>query len=335
MKEALFYKKLKNKIVQCNLCPKNCVVKIDSYGNCNSRKNVDGKLVSCVYSKLCAIAIDPIEKKPFYHFFPCEKVFSIGTTGCNLHCKFCQNSDSSQVKVNENSNREILPEELIATVIESDCKIIAYTYNEPMINFEYVYECCKLAKKNGIKNVIVSNGYINKEALEKLIPFLDAANIDLKSFDNNFYNKYCDAGLKPVIDTLKLLNKSKIHLEIINLVIPTLNSDLNLIDKMCKWIVKNLNCNIPVHFSAFHPCYELLTIKSTKSETLFKAKKIAIKNKLNYVYIGNVIVEDNNTKCPKCSKALIKRNFIDFDREIKIKEGRCEFCGEIIYGVFE
>ena len=289
MIEASYYQIKKNKLVQCNLCPKNCVIKLNNFGNCNARKNINGKLYSLVYAKPYAIAIDPIEKKPLYHFMPGEKVFSVGTTGCNLHCKFCQNYTTSQIKTEENT-KEITPTKLVEECIKSGCKIIAYTYNEPTIFYEYMLETAKLAKKNNIKNIIVSNGFINQEPLKELLQFIDAANIDLKSFDDKFYKKYCDAWLKPVLETLKTISKSKIHLEITNLIIPGLNDNMKMIDKMCKWIKNNLGNNIPLHFSAFYPCYKMLDKEHTPKETLFKAKKIAEKNKIKNIHLGNISI---------------------------------------------
>jgi len=288
MKEAMYYSKLKNKIVQCNLCPKKCVVKEGDYGNCNARRNIEGTLYSVVYARPVAIAIDPIEKKPFYNFMKGEPVFSIGTTGCNLHCKFCQNYTTSQVKSEEVDVINVKPEKIIQETIKSRCKIIAYTYNEPIIFYEYMLDIAKLAKKKGIKNVIVSNGFINQEPLKELLKYIDAANIDLKSFDTNFYKKHCDAWLEPVLETLKTIAKSKTHLEITNLVIDRLNDDTDKIDGVCKWIKNNLGNDIPLHFSAAYPCYKMMDVISTPKETLLKAKKIAEKNKLKYVYLGNI-----------------------------------------------
>ena len=286
-KQALYYQQLKDNLVQCELCPKNCTIKPDQYGNCNARKNIDGKLYSMVYEKPCAVAIDPIEKKPLFHFMPGEKAFSIGTTGCNLHCKFCQNYTTSQVKPEENE-KEITPEQLVKECINSGCKIIAYTYNEPIIFYEYMLDIARLAKKAGLKNIIVCNGFINQEPLKELLKYIDAANIDLKSFDNKFYKNHCDAWIEPVLNTLKTIKQNKVHLEITNLIIPNLNDDMKIIDKMCKWIHDNLGQDTVLHFTAFYPCYKMLDKQPTPKNTLLKAKEIAEKNNIKNVYLGNV-----------------------------------------------
>ena len=335
-KKALFYSKLKNKKVQCNLCPKHCIIKPDKYGNCNARKNIDGNLFSLVYNKPSGVAIDPIEKKPLYHFLPGQSIFSVGTTGCNLHCRFCQNSSSSQVKPSETSTINTInttPKQLVEQAIEHGCSMIAYTYNEPTIFYEYMIETAKLAKEKGLKNIIVSNGFIEKEPLKKLIPFLDAANIDLKSIEDKFYKKYCSAFIKPVLNTLKTLKKEKIHLEITNLIIPTLNNKEEKIDELCRWITENLGNDIPLHFSAFRPCYKLTDIEETSVKTLEKAKNIAEKNKINYIYLGN-IPSDTDTYCPKCKKAVIERNYFN-TTHINLNKDRCKFCSQKIKGVFD
>jgi len=285
-KQALYYEKKKKKLVQCHLCPKNCVIKLNEFGNCNARKNIDGKLYSMVYGKPVGIAIDPIEKKPLFHFMSGSKAFSIGTTGCNLHCKFCQNYSTSQIKPSE--TEEIKPSKLVEECIKSSCKIIAYTYNEPIIFYEYMLDTAKLAKKEGLKNIIVSNGFINEKPLRELLKYIDAANIDLKSFDDNFYKKYCNAWLEPVLNSLKMIKKAGVHLEITNLIIPGLNDNMELIDKMCKWIYDNLGEDIVLHFTAFYPCYKMLDKQPTSKETLIKAKEIAKNNNLKNVYLGNV-----------------------------------------------
>jgi pyruvate formate lyase activating enzyme len=330
--KASYFQKLKNKIVKCNLCPNNCIIKPGQYGSCNARKNINGTLFSMVYGKPATVAVDPIEKKPLYHFFPGQKVFSIGTTGCNFHCDFCQNWSISQTKDSEKVKEIITPAQIVKEALRSSCKIIAYTYNEPTIFFEYVLEIAKLARKNKIRNVLVSNGFISKGPLEKLLPYIDAANIDLKSFDEDFYKKYCKAKLNPVLEALKTIKKAKVHLEITNLIIPQLNDDLNIINQMCVWISKNLGNNVPLHFSAFYPHYKMLETQPTSEDMLLKAKKIAEKNRLKYVYIGNVQT-DNNTYCPKCKNLLVERNFYTI-KQNNILDGLCKFCKEKIEGIW-
>jgi len=333
MKEALFYKKLKDNDVQCTLCPNFCVIKDNKTGGCRVRKNIKGKLYSLVYSHPCSVAVDPIEKKPLYHFLPGTKAFSVGTFGCNLHCSFCQNYSISQAEFDESSHYNLEPEEIVNEAIKNKCKTIAYTYNEPTVFYEYMLEIAKLAKKKGLKNIIVSNGFINEKPLKELIPFIDGANIDLKAFDSNFYKKITLSRLEPVLKTLKILHENKVWLEITNLIIPTLNDNMKDIEKMCKWIKENLDESVPLHFSAFFPMFRLNNLPATKPETLMKAKNIAGEY-LNFVYVGNIVSENSNTMCPKCRKMILNR--LGFEvLENKIKKGKCYNCDEKIPGVWE
>ncbi len=332
-REALYYEKLRDQIVQCHLCPKKCIIKPDKFGNCNARQNIKGKLCSLVYGNLCSIAIDPIEKKPLFHFMPNQKVFSIGTTGCNLHCQFCQNWSTSQIKPDTKA-KKFTPKQVVKEAIKSGCQIIAYTYNEPIIFYEFVLETAKLAKKEGIKNIIVCNGFINEEPLKELLPYIDAANIDLKSFEDRFYKEYCDAWIQPVLNTLKTIHQSDTILEITNLIIPKLNDNMEKIDEMCKWIFSNLGKDVPLHFSAFYPCYQMEHLPPTPAGILLEAKETAEKNKLNYVYIGNIQLENQgNTYCPKCKQLLIERTQFNISQN-NISNGKCKFCGEAIKGVW-
>ncbi len=334
MKEASYYKKLNNDNVQCELCPRNCIIKEGDYGFCNARKNIDGTLYSIVYAKPCAMHIDPIEKKPLYHFMPGENALSIGTSGCNLECKHCQNWSMSRSKPEDFFVKEITPEQVVENAIDNNCKIIAYTYNEPTVFYEYMIECAKLAKKKGIKNVIVSNGFINQEPLKELCKYIDGANIDLKSFDNDFYKKITNSWIQPVLESLKILKKNNVWLEITMLIIPKLNDDPEKIKQMCNWIRDNLGKDVPLHFSAFYPCYKLLGYPPTKKETLLKARKITLETGLKYVYVGNVGPSDeNNTHCYECNSIAIERLSFGVVKN-NLKKGKCP-CGENIPGVFE
>lgn len=333
MKEALFYEK-KDNYVQCHLCPKNCIIKEDKYGNCGVRKNINGKLISEVYGKAVSVAIDPIEKKPLYHFYPGSKILSFGTVGCNLHCKFCQNYNTSQAKPGEYPSTKISPKQLIELTLKKNCHSIAATYNEPTIFYEYMFDTFKLAKKNKIKTVAVSNGYINKEPLKKLLPYLNAINVDLKAFTNEFYTKISNASLDPILETLKTIHKSKTWLEITNLIIPSLNDDLNQIKEMCNWIKDNLSVNIPLHFSAFYPMYKLDNIEPTPKEILIKARDIAKETGIKYVFIGNIFTEDGeSTFCPNCSKIVISRKGYQII-ENNVINNHCKYCKNKIQGVF-
>ncbi len=334
MKEALFYKKLEDKKVQCLLCPRGCIIPEGKRGFCKVRENKNGKLNALVYSKPCSIQIDPIEKKPLFHFLPGHKSFSIGTTGCNLACKHCQNYTTSQAEVEEVPGYELTPEKAVTEAIKQDCKSIAYTYNEPSIFYEYVLDTAKLARQSKLKNVTVTNGFINEEPFEKLYKYIDGANVDLKAFDDKFYREITTAWLEPVLNTLKILKKIGTWFEITNLIIPTLNDDLKKIKKMCEWIKENLGVDVPLHFTAFYPTYKLTNLPSTSPEILVKARDIALKVGLHYVYVGNVYIGGaENTYCPKCGKLLIERMGFAILQN-RIKNGKCS-CGEKIAGVWE
>lgn len=287
MKEALFYDKLNN-LVQCKLCPHNCIIQKNSSGFCKVRKNINNKLIALTYNKPVSIAIDPIEKKPLYHFNPGKPILSIGTFGCNLACKHCQNYtlsrefDQNQI----NSLDTIEPEDIIKVCHRDNLHMIAYTYNEPTVFYEYMLDIAKLAKKHKIQNVMISNGYINPEPLKKLLPFIDAANIDLKAFSNQFYKTNCSAKLSPILETLKTIAKSKCHLEITNLVVPTKNDNMKEFKDLCRWIKDNLG-DIPLHISRFFPHYKMQNIPPTPIQTLSKAEEIA-KKYLTNVHLGNI-----------------------------------------------
>jgi len=282
-KEAYYYQKLKSGKVQCLLCPKNCVLADNEFGSCSVRKNENGTLYSLVYGKTTGIAVDPIEKKPLYHFHPGEKILSLGTRGCNFACSFCQNWQISQ-----NSNAplyDISSEKVIDKAIQMKLFGIAYTYNEPFIWYEFVRDTVILAKENGLENVLVTNGYINSEPLEEILPFIGAMNIDLKSMDDDFYRSTCNATLEPVLKTIKRAKQST-HVELTNLIIPTLNDSDVQIEKLRDWIFNNTGADTPLHLSRYFPCYEL-NLPLTPIATLQRAKSIAEK-KLKYVYLGNV-----------------------------------------------
>jgi len=256
LNEALFYKTLKNGIVNCKLCPRLCLIQNQARGNCGVRQNIDGKLYSLVYGKPCSLALDPIEKKPFYHFMPGQKTLSIATAGCNLHCLFCQNYEISQARLENIQFTEAPPEKIIKEAQKLQSKIISYTYTEPTIFYEYMHDIAQLAKKEKIKSAIISNGFINKEPLKKLLPLLHAANIDLKG-DAEFYKRVTGAWIEPVLESLKLYKKEKVWIEITNLIIPNLNDSANQIRWLATWIKENLGSDTPLHFSAFYPTYQL------------------------------------------------------------------------------
>ncbi|MBU2523493.1 MAG: AmmeMemoRadiSam system radical SAM enzyme [Nanoarchaeota archaeon] len=331
MKRALFYKKIKNKTLQCRLCPRFCILKENELGKCKVRKNMGGILYSLSYEQPVAMHIDPIEKKPLYHFLPGTTSFSIGMAGCNLCCTFCQNWEISQKGPEEIPVPNVRSKEIIKEALKNDCPSISYTYSEPLISYEYVLECSKLARKNKMKNVIVSNGFTNPEPLKKIIPFIDAVNIDVKG-DDKFYREITGAWLEPVLESLKLYKKNGVWIEVTNLLIPGKNDSQKQIKWLVDWIAKNLGKDTPVHFSAFWPTHKLQDVPSTTLKTLKKAREIGMK-KLNYVYTGNLPDEDgNNTYCPSCKEVLIKRMGFKV-MENNIKNGKCK-CGKKIAGVW-
>ncbi len=334
MKEALFYKKLKNNLVQCELCPHKCVIKDNGRGICKVRENKRGALYTLVYGKPCSANAESIQKKPLFHFLPGTYTYSIATVGCNLKCLHCQNWNISQVKPEDTPSLDMPPKEVVKDAIETGCKSIAYTFTEPLIFYEYVLDTAKIAKRHKLKNVLVTNGYINKEPLKKLIPYIDAANVDLKSIKDEFYKKICAASLQPVLDSLKILHKSKVWIEITNLIIPTLNDSQQDIKKLVLWIKNNLGLNVPLHFTAFYPTYKLINLPNTPAKTLELAYNIAKSSKLNYVYLGNIYSEGKeNTYCHNCKRLLIERHGFNVLQN-NIINNKCKFCKETIPGKF-
>src|SRR3989344_6640995 len=327
LKEAQFYNKLKDKVVQCKLCPHFCVLNINEIGKCRIRKNNNGKLYSLSYGKPVSINIDPIEKKPLYHFLPKTFSFSIGMAGCNLSCGWCQNWNLSQKNAEEFDRDYVSPEELIKQVLKSGCPSISYTYSEPLISYEYVFDITKLSKKKGLKNILVSNGFINPEPLKNIIKYIDAANIDLKSFKDETYKTLCGAKLSPILDTIRYLYENKVHVEITTLLIPNINDSEKELEEIAKFI-SNISKDIPWHISAYYPSYKL-DEPPTPLKLLKQAEKTG-KKYLNYVYLGN-IQNDNNTYCPKCKSLLVDRN----NNKILIKNNKCFNCQTEVKGIWE
>ena len=282
MKLSLYYQSLDGKKVQCHLCPHNCVIQPDKAGICRQRKNIDGVLYSLNYGQVVSANLDPMEKKPLYHFYPGEKILSIGTNGCNLSCQFCQNWSISQ---QDSPAEEITPEDVVRMAKSYKARFIAYTYNEPFIWYEFVCETAKLAREAGLENVLVTNGYVTREPLEKILPFIDAMNIDLKSIRDEFYKKVCSGSVAEVLETIKRAVKS-CHVELTNLIIPTLNDSEADLNGLVDWIYDNVGDSVPLHFSRYFPCYKM-NIEPTPRETLKRAEAIA-KKKLKYVYLGNM-----------------------------------------------
>lgn len=330
MVEASYYTELDDKKVLCTLCPARCRLKPGQTGSCKIRKNIDGKLYALTYGLLSALHTDPIEKKPLYHFFPGKPVLSAGSVGCNLHCVFCQNYDISQQGPDHFRLQKLEPQELVSDATSMKNNIgIAYTYNEPLIWFEYVRDTAVLARKAGLKNILVSNGYINPEPLEELIPFIDAVNIDLKAFDDAFYRKYTASRLSPVLESLKILVRHQVHTEITILVIPGLNDDEEKFGQMCSWIEENLGRDTVLHISRYFPAWKM-TLPPTPPQTLEKLYHLAL-HYLNYVYVGNIhLTEGSDTRCPECHTTVIRRSGYYTEVTGLDSHGNCVKCGHHI-----
>ena len=331
MKEAYLYKKLKDKKVQCQNCAHYCLILPGKRGICGVRENIDGKLYSLVYGKAVAIHVDPIEKKPFFHFLPGSHSLSVATVGCSFKCKSCQNWDISQLPqlTGRIEGEEISPEEIVKITLKNKLPSISYTYTEPTIFSEYALDTMKLAKKEGLKNNWVTNGFWSKELFDLISPYLDAANVDLKGFSDDFYQKYCSGRLQPVLDTLKRLKKKKIWVEVTTLVIPTLNDDEKTFERIANFIKKELGSETPWHVTQFCGAisWQLQHIPDTPVETLERAYKIGKKAGLKYVYTGNVPgLPSEDTFCPKCKALVINRTGYIISRHDK--NGKCQKCGQ-------
>jgi len=334
MKEAMFYEKLEENAVRCHLCAHHCKINESKRGICGVRENRGGALYSLVYGKVVARGIDPIEKKPFFHFHPGSEAYSIATVGCNFRCKNCQNFHISQMP-KEGEKRivgeDASPEEIVAAARQNGCRTIAYTYTEPTIFFEFAYDTARLAHKEGIYNVFVSNGYITEEAIRTLAPYLDAINVDLKGSED-LYRKICGGHLQPVLDTIKLYKSLGVWVEVTTLVIPTLNDSEEDFREIAEF-VKSVGVDIPWHISQFYPAYKLPDLPPTPVTTLRKAREIGLDVGLRYVYEGNVPGEGGeNTYCYQCGELLIRRYGFQI-LENKIRDSRCPSCGAKIDGI--
>ncbi len=330
VQEALFYKKLEEERVKCLLCSHYCTILTGKRGICEVRENQAGVLRSLNYRRLIAAHIDPIEKKPLFHFFPGSLSYSIAAMGCNFRCLHCQNWSISQLSSEKKIGGELIsPERIVQHAQESGCLSISYTYTEPTIYYETALEIAQLAKNNGLKNIFVTNGYISPEALNHIAPYLDAANIDLKAMSENFYRKICGARLEPVLERIKQYYELGIWIEITTLIIPGYNDGDDELGEIAQFIV-DIDKGIPWHISAFYPTYKLNDTPPTPVSTLQRAYKIGKDKGLLYVYEGNV-GEGENTFCPSCDKTIINRKY--FSTNNKIKDGKCPFCGEEIRGI--
>ncbi len=333
MKEAQFYKKLEEQKVQCQACNHYCQISPGRRGICSVRRNIDGTLYSLVYGKVIAKNIDPIEKKPLFHFLPGTKSLSIATVGCNFRCLYCQNADIAQMPKESDLREEnvpgqdMTPEEVVSEALLSGAPSISYTYSEPTIFIEFALETMKLARKNNLKNVWVSNGYTSREVLTEAIPYLDAVNIDLKGFTEKFYYTVCGAKLKPVLQTLKIIKQGGVWVEVTTLVVPGGNDTAEHFEGIANFIAKELGRETPWHISKFFPTYRLRDLPPTPPSSLIEAREVGKRSGLKYVYLDNVALpEYETTFCPKCGVKMVERHGYEIVRHDK--NGKCAKCGE-------
>lgn len=324
----------KANIVKCLLCARGCMIENGKRGKCRTRINVDGELKSLVYGRPVSIHIDPIEKKPLYHYLPGSASFSIATAGCPLQCEFCQNWGISQASPEDYKVNFTPPPGIVHAAHESKSPVIAFTYNEPTVFTEYLIDISESAKKQGIRSVMISCGFMNEMPLADICNTLGAIKIDLKGFSEYFYRNVCKAELKPVLRSIKQISKSRVHLEIVNLVVPTLNDSDRMLQELINWVTGEIGPDVPVHFTRFHPDYRLLNLPPTPVATLERARDMALAGGMHYPYVGNVPGHPgNHTYCPRCKKAVIERQGF-FITSMNLKEGRCKFCRQKIAGVW-
>ncbi len=327
-------KSLEAQRLQCTLCPKACELAPDERGICRVRENRGGDCYSLVHGNPCLIQMDPIERKPFFHVLPGSRSLSVSTAGCNIECKFCEVWDMALVYPEDVYAYDMPPATIIAQAKENQARSVSYTFGEPIAFYEYMADMGALAKESGLLSLMHSSGYINKAPLEKLCEAIDGVNIDLKGFTDDFYRDVCDGELAPVLDSLQLLKKAGIHIEITNIVIPTLNDDVAVIREMCSWIKTELGAETPIHFARFYPLYKLANLPPTPVSTLDAAREAAFDTGLEYVYIANVTDhEGENTFCPKCGKKVIARMGFMVE-EMHIQDGKCAQCGHAIPGIW-
>ncbi len=330
-KEAYHYNRIGRRVI-CNTCPHLCELTPGDRGICRSKVNIEGSLFSLAYGNPASIHVDPIEKKPLFHFYPGSRILSVGLAGCNFRCLNCQNWEISQQRPEDLDFIEVFPDDLVKKALELKVPFLAYTYSEPISFYEYTYDCSVLAHENSIKTALISNGYINPTPLKLLSKYLDAANINLKSFSDEIYRKLNGGKLNPVLETLKILSKEGVWLEITTLMVPNYVDDLEMIRRMCGWIVKELGPDHPLHFLRFFPHYRLNRLPPTPIDILEKAREISMNEGIRYVYIGNVPGHSaTNTYCHHCKALLIERKGYEI-RILGLKEGRCKSCNTSIPG---
>ena len=334
VREARYYRQLDNEKVQCLLCPKKCVTGNGKRGVCRVRENQAGSYKTLVYGRLTSMNLDPIEKKPLFHFLPSTTALSVATAGCNVRCKFCQNWNISQANPEEVRFRYVSPEELVQTARRYGARSIAYTYNEPIVFIEYMLDSATLAKAQGVHSVMISNGYLNRKPLDDLCKQLSAIKVDFKAFSDRFYHQTVSGSLQPVLDTMVRIKEQGVWLEMVYLVITTLNDEPQELREMCQWIINNLGTDVPLHFTRYHPQYLLKNLPPTPIPTLQTAYQIARDAGIQYVYLGNVPTNPaENTYCASCGKMVVERTGFAI-RSVSLQDGKCAFCGNPIPGIW-
>jgi len=333
-KEARYYKKLPDREIECRLCPRLCRLGDKERGYCGVRQNDGGTYLTLVYGKACSMNVDPIEKKPFFHFLPGSNALSIATAGCNVNCKFCQNWEISQVRAEQVNAFDLPPAAVADNALKYQTPVIAYTYTEPVVYYEYMMDTASEARRRGIRNVVVSGGHINAEPLQELLRKVDAVKIDLKGFSQDFYTQYVRGELKPVLEAIQMIHASQVWLEIVYLVIPSLNDGDGMIRAVSRWIKAEVGPDVPLHFSRFFPMYLLKNLPETPLSTLERAYETARGEGLHYVYIGNVPGHRaESTDCPRCGKTVVKRKGYLIE-SMDVRDGCCRFCRTPIPGIW-
>lgn len=332
--ELRFYRPLAEGAVQCQVCFHNCVIPPDRLGACHNVKNVAGRAFSLVHSRPCVLQADPIEKEPAFHVLPGSRIYCTGTASCNFSCKFCHNWEFAQHTLWEVANLEATPREIVRQAQEAGCEALSFTYNDPIVFYDFMLDILEEARPAGLRTLCHTNGTLNEAPLQALLDRLDAIVVDLKGFSDAFYRDLCGGALDPVLRALQQIGRSDTHLEIVHLVIPTLNDDLSRTRRMCRWIAETLGPDVPLHFLRFFPAYRLTRLPDTPIETLERSAEIAQAEGLSYVYVGNVPGHRlNSTFCPQCGRTVIARaHFTVY--AVELEAGRCRFCGQAIPGVW-
>lgn len=332
--EARYYDRLPDREIKCRLCPRFCQLGDKERGFCGVRENQNGKYYTMVYGQIASYNLDPIEKKPLFHFLPGAMAFSLATAGCNVACKFCQNWEISQMRPEQVQSRYLPPEAVVETAVHYNCPIVAYTYSEPVIFYEFMYDTSLEARKKGLHNAVITNGFINPEPLAELIKVVEAIKIDLKAFNQDFYTNYVRGQLQPVLDSIKQIASSKVWLEIVYLVIPTLNDKPEEIRQMARWLKTEIGPDYPLHFSRFQPMYLIKNLPPTPISTLERLRDIALEEGLHYVYLGNVPGHPGeNTYCPNCGQVVIERYGYTIKKN-SLSGNKCRHCHQTIPGVW-